>query len=314
MEATSLFYNRFDRLRSGWRFAIFAALFAFILGILLTIIIGLFFGVPSDDSTKNVALRLATSLAILVSALFSGWICGKYLEDLPFRALGASFSAGWLRNLVAGVAVGAVTLIIAVVVAITFGGLSFQIDRDFGTSAIVNSLGVSAMIFVAGAAWEEALFRGYILQTVSRSGFAWLAIVITAAFFGFVHFRNPDAGIISTLNTALAGVWFGLAYLKTRDLWFPSGMHLMWNWMQGAFFGIEVSGLTDITTAPLLKEIDRGPAWLTGETYGIEGGIACTVAIIISIIAIHYLPFLKADEEMLELTSSETPRVEIKLV
>jgi hypothetical protein len=39
----------------------------------------------------------------------------------------------------------------------------------------------------------------------------------------------------------------------------------MWNWMQGAIFGIEVSGLTEIVHSPLLKESDHGPAWLTGE-------------------------------------------------
>ncbi len=61
------------------------------------------------------------------------------------------------------------------------------------------------------------------------------------------------------------------------------GLHLMWNFAQGSVFGIEVSGMNDLVTAPVLKEIDSGPLWLTGETYGIEGGIVCTVAIILSI-------------------------------
>jgi hypothetical protein len=122
------------------------------------------------------------------------------------------------------------------------------------------------------------------------------------------HLRNPDANWVSTTNTALAGIWFGLAYLKTRDLWFPFGIHLMWNWAQGAVFGIEVSGLKNIATATLLKEIDRGPAWLTGENYGIEGGIACTIAIIIAIAAIHFLP-VRADEEMIAMTSQASDKL-----
>ena len=69
----------------------------------------------------------------------------------------------------------------------------------------------------------------------------------------------------------------------------------MWNWMQGSFFGIEVSGLTDITKNPLLREIDTGPTWLTGTTYGIEGGIVCTIALIVSILVIQFLPILTTE-------------------
>ncbi|MBK7802839.1 MAG: hypothetical protein IPJ55_09265 [Chloracidobacterium sp.] len=64
----------------------------------------------------------------------------------------------------------------------------------------------------------------------------------------------------------------------------------MWNFAQGSVFGIEVSGMNDLVTAPVLKEIDSGPLWLTGETYGIEGGIACTIAILASILAIKIVP------------------------
>jgi len=100
----------------------------------------------------------------------------------------------------------------------------------------------------------------------------------------------------------LAGVWFGVAYLKTRDLWFPWAIHLMWNWTQGSIFGIEVSGLSGVGGPSLMTEIDAGPTWLTGENYGIEGGIAAAIAILISIVAIQLLP-LKPDAELLRLTT-----------
>ena len=186
--------------------------------------------------------------------------------------------------------IGATTLCLAVLIAYLFGGEKFELNLADGDGAIVWSLVVSLGVFALGAAWEEAFFRGYILQTFDRSGLAWLAITLTSFIFGVGHFGNPNATVISTANTVLAGGWFSLAYLKTRDLWLVWGMHLMWNWMQGSIFGIEVSGLTEITTTPLLKEIDTGPTWLTGATYGIEGGIACSIALIVSIVVIHYLP------------------------
>ena len=75
--------------------------------------------------------------------------------------------------------------------------------------------------------------------------------------------------------------------------------------MQGAVFGIEVSGITSLVSTPLLREIDSGPSWLTGETYGVEGGIVTTIAIIVSTVVIYYLPILKPSEEMLALTSGQ---------
>jgi len=164
------------------------------------------------------------------------------------------------------------------------------------------ALVIALVVFAIGAAWEEVLFRGYILQTFARSGLAWFGILLTSVFFGVIHLQNPNADVVSTTNTILAGVWFGLAYLKTRDLWFVWGLHLMWNWMQGAFFGIEVSGLTNLVSIPLLKEIDSGPVWLTGETYGVEGGIVTTIAIVVSIVVIYFLPFGKPSEEFREST------------
>lgn len=305
MEAASLFYNRFGRLRSGWRFGVFIAAFLAVGGVFGLIVTAILSQLPIGYDSGSPMFLVLNGLVSLIPALVIGWLCGKFFEDLPFRAIGASFTNGWLKHLGLGLLLGAASLSLAAFIGIIFGGLSFEFDSGFGSTTILVTLFASFAVFAAAAAFEEALFRGYMLQTFSRAGLAWLAITMTSVFFAAVHLGNPAAGVISTLNTALAGVWFGLAYLKTRGLWFPFGMHLMWNWMQGAFFGIEVSGLTDITTAPLLKEIDRGPAWLTGETYGIEGGIACTIAIVISIIAIQYLPFLKPNEEMLALTSSE---------
>jgi hypothetical protein len=43
-----------------------------------------------------------------------GWLCGKYLEGLPFRALGAWFTGGWAVHLIAGIIIGTATIALAV--------------------------------------------------------------------------------------------------------------------------------------------------------------------------------------------------------
>ena len=164
-------------------------------------------------------------------------------------------------------------------------------------------------LFFVAAAFEEAVLRGYILQTFVRSNLVLFAGVFTSMVFATLHNANPSATWLSWLNTFLAGVWLAVAYLKTRDLWLPLGVHMSWNWVQGSVFGVEVSGLTKIVEAPLMREFDTGPSWLTGGEYGIEGGVACTIALIVSTAAIHFLPFIRPDQKLLALTSPHDSRL-----
>lgn len=301
----AIFFNQFERLRSGWRAAVFLFLFTFF-GVVSGGVVELLFKQSSIDFRNNtVNFILLNSTISFITALLIGWFCGKYLENLPFRALGSGFTKNWLKDFGIGLFLGALSLCAAAFTASVFGGLSFQLNRTDSQPAILQTLAFSLFVFIVGAASEEMLFRGYIFQTFARSNLGWLSIGLTSLFFAIGHLGNSDASYISTLNTALAGVWFGIAYLKTRTLWFVFGLHLMWNWFQGAIFGIEVSGIKSLTAAPLFQEIDKGPIWLTGENYGIEGGIACTFAIIISILLIWFLPVLKPTGEMLALTGDE---------
>lgn len=257
-----------------------------------------------DDTRSQAISFVLGSLTLLLPAAGIGWLCGRLFERLPYRALGAWFTGQWCVHFAAGCAIGAATLLVAVLVAVTGGGLWFSFNLQAGWPSIIETLFLSLIVFGVAAASEEVLFRGYPLQTFVRSGLGWFAVAVTAVLFGVAHANNPHVGWIAVLNTTLAGIWFGAAYLKTRDLWFVWGLHLVWNWLQGSVFGIEVSGLTDITRFPILHETDSGPAWLTGGDYGVEGGIACTVALVLSTLAIHFLPKLSPDAEMLALTSS----------
>lgn len=306
MNLNTILFDQIGRLRSGFRIAAFLALFILMAGSLSIILASVIGSMNIGVGEGSLLASSVNSLVIIVSALVCGWLCGKLLEkDLPFRYTGAWFTKGWLKHLIYGCVLGTAAFTIAVAAAAAFGGLSLTLNPEFGTASIPVSVLSAFVIFAFGAALEEALFRGYVLQTLVRSGWVWLGIAITAIPFGIVHLGNPDAKLISTLNTVLAGVWLGIAYLKTRDLWFVWGMHLAWNWVQNSIFGIEVSGL-NFTSSPLLKEIDRGPEWMTGLNYGLEGGISVTVALIVAILLTHYAPGIKPDEELIEFTNGSS--------
>jgi membrane protease YdiL (CAAX protease family) len=303
----NVFLNNYGRLRSGWRASVFVFVFIFfftgwgILADILTSITKLGIN-PGGLFFWSVSLVFNIFLATVL-----GWLCGKVFEGLPLKALGWAFYRGWLRDLSLGFVIGAITLIFSCLVCVVFGGMSFAMNSSAGTSAIGITLAVSAVVFILGAAAEEVMFRGYLMQTFTRAGLAWAAIIFTSLIFASGHIANPNFNALAMINTVLAGLWFSAAYLKTRSLWLPFTAHFAWNWFQGAIFGIPVSGITKVTTAPLLIQSDAGPAWLTGGSYGIEGGVACAVALLISTILIYFLPLLKADPEMVKLTSQENP-------
>lgn len=305
MHPNELFVNASGRLRSAWRLIIFIIVYICIL-FLLTSAVRLLYAfalnaMPASigrDYLQNVVFRLI----LLVAALAAGFVCTRWLEGLNWRALGLWFHSGWLRDLGLGSLIGFLSLALATAIATAAGGLTFTISGRAALGAVFQTLLFSGVLFIIAALAEEALFRGYPLQTLARANFAGLGVLLTSVPFAAVHLQNPNvvAGF-TFINTALAGIWFAFAYLKTRSLWFPLGIHWAWNWALGSFFGLPVSGISDLAPHPLMRGTDHGPAWLTGGSYGIEGGVACTVTLIISTIFIFRTSLVKTAPEMKEL-------------
>ena len=307
MNFQEIFYNEAGRPRSGWRFSVFLALFLLLSVIFVVGAVAVLSNLPigfTQGSLLYFIVPFAVSAAV---SIFLGWLLGKVFEDLPFRALGCWFTRNWLKDLILGLIIGAISLGFAAWIAYFFGGMKFEMNQTSGSVPILLTLSVTLLVFTVGAISEEVLFRGYLLQTMSRSNLFLLGTFLTSLFFASAHNDNPSASIFSWLNTFIAGIWFALAYLKTRNLWFPFGIHLAWNWVQGSILGINVSGLDQLATAPMVRVTESGNAFIGGGDYGIEGGIACTIALVFSTALIYFLPIFKPTEEMIALTSEETP-------
>lgn len=239
-------------------------------------------------------------------AIVAGYGCGKLLEDLPFSALGWALHRGWLYDWLKGSFLGAASLGAAAAISTVNGSLHFAFTPSVMLLAVCKTLFISSLIFIFGAAAEEALFRGYPLQTLLRSLPPLVAVAPPALIFAWIHTENPNVVRGFTIvNTTLAGVWLSVAYLRTRSLWFPFGIHWSWNWMMGAVLGLPVSGIERLTPTPLLHAVDSGPAWITGGKYGVEGGAACTLTLIISTIFIWRTRLVSATEEMKQWTTGE---------
>lgn len=312
------FYNRAGRLRSVWRLAVFAVAY----------LVAVTAGFAGTDLAFSLVLPrdiyrwllvesgwgfILQSVVLFLPAALVGWGCAHVLEDLPWRSLGWAVHRGWLRDTLFGLLLGGAGICLAALLGAAVGsyGFRFSLPGSAGPSALVRTLVFSGIVFLLGAAAEEMLFRGYPLQTLMRSWPLWVALVPVSVPFALVHLANPNVAPGFTFaNTVLAGVWLGVAYWRTRSLWFPLGLHTGWNWVQGAVLGSPVSGITKITPDPLLRFSDTGPSWLGGGGYGIEGGALCTLALVLSTLFVWRTRLLAATPELRQYTDGEIPNPE----
>jgi hypothetical protein len=185
--------------------------------------------------------------------------------------------AKWLRHLLMGLVGGTVIFSVAVAIAGTLG-----IYRIVGVGSLNGLLAALIVPTVGAAVTEEMLFRGILFRWLEQFGGSWVALLLTSAFFGAAHLMNPNASWIAAGGIALeAGVMLGAAYMLTRSLWLPMGLHAAWNFTQGEIFDIPVSGtqVNGVVDARL-----SGPPLLTGNGFGLEASlIAIVVATLIGL-------------------------------
>lgn len=285
----TLFVNAEGEWRSGWRvimFLLVLALAAQLIGGTVFILSLLFpalrdFLQPPDASANGgwidiFRLGLLNSVSLL-SVLIANGVCARLLERRTVASTGFQLHKGWWRDFSFGVALGAVTLTIAVGIAAATGATHFTLQTT--GAALVQSVVIYCLFFLIAAANEEALVRGFAFQALEHNLGAGVAVAITSAIFGIMHLANAGATFFSTFNTVLAGVWLGLAYLMTRSLWLATALHFSWNLVMTLVFGLPVSGIKVFKNFAWLDG-QSTHRWISGADYGPEGGIAATVTLI----------------------------------
>jgi len=295
-------------LRSGWRAVLYLLLSPFAFFLLAPLL-------PQTGAEQTgITLDFPTILNYVVQVgwlLIAAWLCLKYLEKLRLSSLGFSFFRGWWRETWLGFVIAGLMMMAVVILQSIGGGTRIILNPLFwksvegmknfdliGVGMIARDFGLSFVLFALAAAFEELLFRGFPFQTLLRGGVpAAVPIILLSVFFGLVHLGNPSSTPFSTLNTILAGIWLAIAYLKTRSLWFPTALHLGWNWTMGTFFGLPVSGLK-LVAHPVLLSTSEAPLWLTGGSYGCEGGIAATLVLVVATIVIWKASWITVAPEM----------------
>jgi uncharacterized protein len=143
-----------------------------------------------------------------------------------------------------------------------------------------------ATLAIVTGVTEELIFRGGVYRVLEDSLGSLAALLLSGALFGGLHYMNPNATLFSSVAIALeAGVLLGAAYAATRNLWFPIGIHIGWNFTEGGVFGAAVSGMAGgkgVVNVPL-----TGPDLMTGGAFGPEASVV-TVGVCLAI-ALYFI-------------------------
>jgi CAAX protease family protein len=244
---------------------------------------------------------VAQTLPPLIAASLLGALSMAIFESRGLSDLGLHWAEGTGRNLLTGVVVGAGGAILLIAAPIMAGLAHFEpvAGAAFSWRA---ALFTPALLF-CGAAGEEIAFRGFPLQFLIRGYGEWISIIGIGVLFGLLHGFNPGATALSMANTAGFGVLFGVALLRSHDLWLPIGLHFGWN-AALPFLGVELSGFT-IQVVGYQLVWKAGNLW-SGGTYGPEGSLLASAILLVLFAVIRKVPVRKGYAYLLDSERDES--------
>ncbi len=264
----SLFLNADHDLRSGWKFAAYIVFFLLTyaaMGVVLSMVVG-----PLEGGL--LVILALNEINLFVPAIASIGLTIRFTDHRPLRAFGIGFLPNWRRDLLFGLGVAAGMLAVLIAGCYAFGYVSIHWT---GAQAAPLTLLATFGLLLFAAANEELIFRGLPLQLLIDGIGERPAIIAMSGLFGGIHLTNPNASFLGTLNTIVAGILLSLAYVRTRSLWMPYGIHVGWNVGLGFVFGFPLSG---VDFASLWTTGTAGSETILGGGYGPEGGLLGTFA------------------------------------
>jgi membrane protease YdiL (CAAX protease family) len=265
------FINRQGHLRAGWRMAAYVGLVAACIAGVTT---GLDRWRPNGGGgLGTLAFDIENGLFFL-AFLAPAFIALRFIDRRPFRQLGLSFAKGWHRELALGAALGT-AVITAVFLVLWATGLVTTSFNGFGVTVLRRVFVDYLVGFVVAGALEEIASRGYLLQALIEGTSARAGIVLLSLAFSLMHVRSATFTWSGGLSLFILGVILGLAYVRTRALWMPIGLHVAWNWTMACLWGMKVSGVT--IHGSVFTSTPSGPDLLTGGAFGAEGSLVTSV-------------------------------------
>ena len=227
------------------------------------------------------SMRIASSDALMVGMLFANiamilltMLFCKVIQKRKMRTLGF-VKKDMFKEYGIGLVVGFAIFTIAVLICAVTGSLKLGASANFALGTwILFGLGY----MIQGMA-EEVLCRSYLMVSIARRYPMWVAVILNALFFAALHLGNSGISFLAFVNLTLFGVFASVYFIKRGSIWGIGAIHSIWNFVQGNFYGVKVSGM-ESSCSVLASTMTEGRDLIHGGAFGLEGGLAVTIVLV----------------------------------
>ncbi len=224
-----------------------------------------------QTDTMTILMLFSNAGIILVTLLFC-----KLIQKRKVTTVGFQKPDMW-KEYLTGMGIGFGIFTAAVLLCVITGSLKIQgMSPSFSIGIFVLFL---LGYLVQGMA-EEVLCRGYFLVSVSRRYPLAVGIIANAVLFAALHLLNNGITVLAFINLVLFGVFASVYFVKRGNIWGVGALHSIWNLAQGNVYGIRVSGI-QTSCSVLSSEMVAGRELINGGDFGLEGGLAVTIVLVV---------------------------------
>lgn len=295
MSLLPLFVDTRYEVRSGWKFTAYSVMLVLLFMAmalivpLAAIVVGPSWLLAERDDIRFLALN---AIVLFVPAIGALIVMARLVDHVPLSAFGVSRHQGWLRDIGVGLLVAAGMIVLTLAGAFLLGGAQLQWNA---TASAIPIIVATVLVLGVSALNEELVFRGYPFQVLLKGIGPLPAMLLVSFLFALLHLNNDGSTALSLFNTLVAGVFLSRAFMQTRSIWFPYGIHVGWNLGTAVVVGVPVSG---IDTVSVLKTQLQGPEFISGGIYGPENSIVGTLVFITGAVVIRYWRVTKVSPEI----------------
>ncbi len=221
---------------------------------------------------------LASSISILIVAIIITFVFLKYFDKKHWSYLRITSSKS-VKYYFSGITISLIIIIVFTLVNLILGNSELMINynslSDVMLYVIIIIFGVLATV-----AFEEIVFRGYVLKTFEVHFNKVTSVILSSLLFSAAHYLRPDASFLAFANIFLAGIVLSIICIYYNNLWAPLGIHFGWNYFLW-FFNYPNSD--DRWTNPIFKLNYNRENLIMGSKFGPEDSILLTIFLVVSI-------------------------------
>lgn len=237
-----------------------------------------YFPTLSIESDSFIIINLLSTALVSIAIYF---FVKKFQNRNP-KSLGL-IEANKLKSYARGVAIGGSMLILSFFLSFLLGGFKLRLS-------IRNTSPFLFLLFIIG--WicqgfeEELITRSVLMNYFAAIKDVKTGFIANSLLFAILHIGNTSFSIIAFVNLLLMGLLFSMVFYISDNIYTPAACHSTWNFLQGNFFGISVSGIVNPKNTIFISE-PLGNKLISGGGFGIEASLIVTLVELVGLVILY---------------------------